>query len=193
MDDADREGCVARVDVCDVSRIGLVYFVHDQTEGFAEVGVVGFGTGSVVCCTGLIGIRVGARDGEEQGVGCRTGLEEGHFLQPVEGEEMLVPVRKQDLAFEGFEVAGAEAAGDAGFEAEEAENGSERDGAGDELFDGGVLVGGVGAGGDVLLDFEDTAEGFGAGLFHDLFGEVGVDAEGLVFLLVGRELFDEVA
>ena len=44
-------------------------------------------------------------------------MEELGLLERVEREEVLIAVGVEDLAFESVEVAGAEAAGDAGFEA----------------------------------------------------------------------------
>lgn len=58
-----------------------------------------------------------------------------------------------DLSLEVFEISWAKTACHAGFQTEEAEDGFEGDVSSDELFDGVVLVGWVGACGVVLLDF----------------------------------------
>ena len=78
---------------------------------------------------------------------------------------MLVAVGVQNLAFEGFEIFGAHAACDGGFEAEETQDGGDWGVAGDHFFNVVVLVGGVGAGGEVLLDFEVFVEEVGGGCF----------------------------
>ena len=66
-------------------------------------------------------------------------MEELHLLQSVKSEKMLVSIGVQDQTLEVVEILGTETAGDAGFEAEKAEDHGEGDISGDEFFDGVVL------------------------------------------------------
>ena len=165
LDEADCEGRIAAVDVSDVVRILFIDFVDDETEDFAEVVVICFGV--------FLGGADGKGVGEDAGGG--ASLEEADFFEGGEGEEVLVAVGVEDEAFEVVEVFLAEAAGDAGFEAEETEDGGEGNGAGNQFFEGVVLGGRVRAVVEVLLDFEGAAEDVGLGIFHYFFGEVDVD------------------
>lgn len=106
---------------------------------------------------------------------------------------MLVAVGVEDLPLKGIEVFLAEAPKDAGFEAKEAEDCGEGRVSRDEFLDSFVLGGGVCAGDEVLLDFEDAAEGFGVeGLFFDFLSQTDLDFQALLLGLVRGELGDEV-
>lgn len=118
LDEADGEGGVAAVDVCDVRWVGLVDFVDDEAEGFADGGIVGASGGVVAGASDADG---GLREGGEDVAAC-AGEEEAHPLEAVEREEVLVAVGVEDEGLEVLEVLGAEAAGDAGFETQEAED-----------------------------------------------------------------------
>ena len=105
---------------------------------------------------------------------------------------MLKAVGVENLPLEGIEVPGSQAASDDGLEAQKAKDGRKWDVTRDELFDRVMLVGRVATCGEILLDFEYPGEDVAAGVLHHVFRKIGVDAKGLVLLLVAWKFVDEV-
>lgn len=104
LHEADAEGRVAAVDVRDVVGLLLVDFFDDESEDFAEVGVVRFCALAVAAAAAADGV------GDQEGVGRGSGVEELHLFEGVEGEEVLVAVGVEDEAFEVIEIFGTDAA-----------------------------------------------------------------------------------